>query len=156
MQVSAERKASLSNALLERGLSFLDPRLMPSPEVVLSYAASLLEAFLDVQFVGFRIVSVDVPKQSFEFCDFLIANVVPHLEGREMAPLLGFAPRFRVTEQPASKTTPAAGGRHAYVDNSVFLRTAVALLPVQRVNATELVGQLMRFFLFDVFSTSFH
>lgn len=56
----------------------------PVFERIAAQPIQFLEATLLVEFVGPRVVSVDVPEEPFELPDFIFSDVLPDLEYRKV------------------------------------------------------------------------
>src|SRR5882762_1587326 len=99
-----------------RGRSFFgsSPSGVVLAEFQLRDGSHRLEASSCVQRAGLGVEPVDMPKQTLELPNLLVADVVPHLEEREMGPALLLA---TMTLQTRSH---AALGGHADVDHVII------------------------------------
>jgi hypothetical protein len=64
-------------------------------QIILSDPTHPLESALDVKAVGLGVAPVDVAKEALEFGDFVVTDVVPHFEGREVGPQVSLLPEVR-------------------------------------------------------------
>src|SRR5688572_1747337 len=66
-------------------------------------------------------MTINVPKETFELCNFLVANIVPRSEHRKVRPELTLTSRLSVGVQAAFDAAAASGCRHADVKNIVLI-----------------------------------
>lgn len=95
-----------------------------------------------------------MPKEAFQLGDFIIPDVVPNDERREMGPLFSLALGLDMAKQSPLNTASASSSSHADIDHAILVCTIYALEAIQDIDASQPPRQVLQPLLRDVLNTS--